>query len=66
MEVCEACVIWDIVKSEIRRPSGNGDMAILSLDFVGKAPLLVQSVTLQCSRLLLLLPFSLLDESSTP
>lgn len=50
--------VWfgTLSKSEIRRPAGNGDMGILSLDFVGEAPLPVQSVTLQCGdRILCLL-----------
>lgn len=32
-----ACVIWHVVKCEIHRPDGNGEVAILSLELVGEA-----------------------------
>lgn len=39
-EICGACAIWHVVKCEIHRSTGNGEVAILSLEFVGEASLL--------------------------
>lgn len=63
-----------VVKCEIHRPDGNGEVAILSLEFVGEVSLLEtgfhitvlrQNSSFSKTLAFALQPFSVLDELST-
>lgn len=63
-----ACVIWHVVKCEIHRPDGNGEVAILSLELVGEASQVetgFHMTVLRQNSSFALQPFSVLDELST-